>query len=466
MKTSGASLVLALVLALSAQPALAATIVVDNDCELPAAITAANTDSNSHDTDCTAGSGADTIDLGNMADLYILSADLPSIVSDITILGTGREISGNDSHRIFHVQSGHLRLDRLSMINGEVVSNGSGGAILVNGGAALTVTNSYFAGNTAGGVGGAIASSGSLTVSNSSFDGNGAQGTGGGGFYISGGTATITHVTMFNNSASGVGGKGRALLVNGSAARVSLRNSILGDNDSSSNDCGLINNATLRQNVGNVIEAGDSGCSTAANRRTIGIQSSRGSPPAITISDTSHANGAGDAAICAAFPTDPTGIRRPATACDAGAAERDGFNDIHVDSGCTLSQAIQNANDNARTNSGCESGAVSTLASDVIQLTADVSLTSNTTSAGSTIIVEGNGKTVSVASGSTARPFHVGSGGDLTLRNITISGGSDSQGASVYTGGTLTMEDCVVRDGVAGDKGAGVFAWGSGDNHH
>ena len=193
--------------------------------------------------------GADTITFDANYTSTITPGAVLNVTSDITIVGGAREINGNNSHRLFTVLSGHLRLDRLTLNNGESSSGWSAGAILVNSGAALTVTNSTFGSNRSAGNGGAIASDGgTLTVSNSSFSTNEANGSGGGGaIAISGGSATITHVTMYNNDAVGVGAKGKALLISGSAARVYLRNSILGDDDSSSNDCGLTNNATLRR---------------------------------------------------------------------------------------------------------------------------------------------------------------------------------------------------------------------------
>ena len=378
-------------------------------------------------------------------------------------MGGGREINGNNGHRLFTVLGGHLRLDRLTLNNGESSSGWSAGAILVNSGAALTVTNSAFGSNRSAGNGGAIASDGgTLTISNSSFGSNEANGSGGGGaIAILGGSATITHVTMYNNDAVGVGAKGKALLVSGSAARVYLRNSILGDDDSSSNDCGLTNNATLAQNVGNVIEAGDTGCQTASNRRTIGISGTRGSPEAITINENSHANGAGDNAICAANPVDQSGVRRPATGCDAGAAERDGYNDIYVDSTCTLSQAIITA-DEQSTQNQCELGVTDDVAIDVIWLTQDAILGAGSTQieVDSTMIIEGQSRVITRNTGSD-RLFLVRNSAKMTLRNVTISGGQpagDGGAFNVQGGAGIHLEDCVIRDNTStNETGGGIY---------
>ena len=437
----------------AAQVSQAATIVVDGtNCTLPQAITAANQPTSCGTSIYAGSTGADTITFDANYTSTITPGAVLNVTSDITIVGGAREINGNNGHRLFTVLSGHLRLDRLTLNNGESSSGWSAGAILVNSGAALTVTNSAFGSNRSAGNGGAIASDGGLlTVSNSSFSTNEANGSGGGGaIAISGGSATITHVTMYNNDAVGVGAKGKALLISGSAARVYLRNSILGDDDSSSNDCGLTNNATLAQNIGNVIEAGDAGCTTASNRRTIGISGTRGSPEAPTINENSHANGAGDNAICKAYPTDQTGIRRPATACDAGAAERDGFNDIYVDSTCTLRQAIITAGDQS-TQQECELGVTDDIAIDAIWLSADHNIGSAPqVIVESSFVIEGQGHTIT--RDAADRIFLVRNNANMTLRNVTISGGQpagDGGAFNVQGGAGIHLEDCVIRDNSA-----------------
>ena len=447
----------------AAQVSLAATIVVDGStCTLAQAITAANTPTSCGTSSYAGSTGADTITFDANYTSTITPGAVLNVSSDITIVGGAREINGNNGHRLFTVVSGHLRLDRLTLNNGESSSGWSAGAILVNSGAALTVTNSAFGSNRSAGNGGAIASDGgTLTISNSSFGSNEANGSGGGGaIAISGGSATITHVTMFNNDAVGVGAKGKALLISGSAARVYLRNSILGDENTSSNDCGLTNNATLAQNIGNVIENGDAGCTTASNRRTLGIDSSRGSPEAITIDENSHANGAGDDAICKANPVDQTGIRRPATACDAGAAERDGFNDIYVDSTCTLRQAIITANDQS-TQQECELGVTDDVAIDAIWLTQDATVTQGSQiTVSSKITVEGQGHSVTRTAG-TDRIFLVNSSANFRLRNVTISGGNpggDGGAINVQGGAGIHLENCVIRDNTStNETGGGIY---------
>ena len=68
----------------------------------------------------------------------------------------------------------------------------------------LTVTNSTFSGNSAGGSGGAIYNAGTLTVTNSTFSGNSAPAARrrhGGAIFNDGGTLTVTNSTFSGNSA-------------------------------------------------------------------------------------------------------------------------------------------------------------------------------------------------------------------------------------------------------------------------
>jgi hypothetical protein len=93
----------ALMLAFGPTPSVhAATITVDGVCTLADAITAANT--NSATGSCIAGDvGPDTIDLQTNV---TLGAVMPTITSVITLEGNGFTVSGNNSVRVFNVQSG------------------------------------------------------------------------------------------------------------------------------------------------------------------------------------------------------------------------------------------------------------------------------------------------------------------------------------------------------------------------
>ena len=283
-------------------PAEAATITVNSTlqgpgvagfCTLGAAILAANTDSAVDG--CAAGSGADTIILPPAT--YTLTvgnatpegpAGLPSVISEITILGAGaattiiQRDSGAPSFRIFHVASGSLTLNGVTVRGGDAgdtgFPQGNGGAILVIGGP-LTINNSILSSNTAGRDGGAISNSffQAIMITNSTLSGNAAANGFGGaisnfgplridGVTFSGnnalsaaaidhfgGTLTLTNSTLSGNTAVDSGGG----LVNGGTA--SLSNSTLSGNAAFNgfgggifafNGTVSLNNVTIANNVG------------------------------------------------------------------------------------------------------------------------------------------------------------------------------------------------------------------------
>ena len=143
---------------------MAAAIVVEGDCTLPAAIASANRDEAVGG--CDAGADADTISLSGPVSL---AAPLPPIMSEITIAGGGYTISGNGAHRIFLVEeAGSLTIRDLTMVDGSVSSRG--GAIYNLG--TLNVFDSAFRDSQARRFGGAIANWGEATVKDSSFNAN------------------------------------------------------------------------------------------------------------------------------------------------------------------------------------------------------------------------------------------------------------------------------------------------------
>ena len=302
--------------------AKAASITVTDLCSLVNAITAANTDSNSHNSHCTAGSGADTINFAFANQTVVLGWEL-IIQSDITINGNGTTLDGQNGTRVFTVAvGGSLQLDNITLTKA-YSENLSGGAIRVSPGASLTVTNSAFTSNRAGAFGGAIYSTGNINISNSTLYNNEASvdtidGSGGAiaiAHTSNNNSNIITHVTMRNNKGKA---RGTAIRVNSYRSRLSLRNSIIVSSGSSFSDC-HVGSISMWERVGNVIGSGSEGCISNKTKGDLG--SSTGNPLYFPLKRSSEAIGAGDDAICAAFATDRLGKARPQTGCDAGAVE-------------------------------------------------------------------------------------------------------------------------------------------------
>jgi len=243
---------------LGAMPmAQAATINVGGGCSLVDAITAANSDTATGG--CSAGSGADTIELESSTTYTLTVANnnaddsdngLPSITSEITINGNGSTISRDEAapdFRILHVAEtiGSLTLNELTIQNGYITAddpflplkNFIGSGILNRG--TLTINNSTVSGNqirnssTFDGVptnGGGIWNSGTLTLNYTVVMGNSAffkyldvgmreenQSGSGGGIWNSG-TLTLNNSTVMGNqtheSGGGIWNSGTLMLLN------------------------------------------------------------------------------------------------------------------------------------------------------------------------------------------------------------------------------------------------------------
>jgi predicted outer membrane repeat protein len=220
----------------------------DGLCSLIEAIENANDDAATH-ADCAAGNGADTIELAGGA-TYELTANLgggfglPAISDDLLIRGNGATIRrplgignfglmnnapGNElTLRNMTLQdgnnqitgggavynSGHLTANNVTFLSNSALITLNGGAIYVNpsaSGTSLSIINSSFDDNTAGGDGGAIYGSGSnwqIRIRNTTFDNNSAADDGG-AIYLSQepGIGYIGYSTFTNNdTAVGDGG--------------------------------------------------------------------------------------------------------------------------------------------------------------------------------------------------------------------------------------------------------------------
>ncbi|MDX2077623.1 MAG: choice-of-anchor Q domain-containing protein [bacterium] len=196
---------------------------------------------------------------------------LPSILPDggnsLTIEGNGFTLSrgGAATFRIMHIAtSATVFINDLTIENG--LANASslgdiGGGIFSRG--QLTIDNSIFSGNVAGGsfgLGGAIViveTPATLTVTNSTFTGNSAINNFGGAIQVTRGTASLTGNTFSNNTARNGGG----LMAEGGT--ITLINNTFSGNTATLSGGGIYNssnaNLIIRNNTITNNTAGNDG---------------------------------------------------------------------------------------------------------------------------------------------------------------------------------------------------------------
>mgnify|MGYP001942606215 CR=1 FL=1 len=131
-------------------------------------------------------------------------------------------------------------LNRLTLTNGDVTgSSGSGGAVEVQLGATLTMTDSTISGNRAH-YGGGLANSGTLILNNCTVSGNQTDFQDGGGIHNFQGTVTLNNVTVTGNHAGDKGGG----IINYQGS-MSLYHVTLAGNTAAVSGGGLRNDGTL-----------------------------------------------------------------------------------------------------------------------------------------------------------------------------------------------------------------------------
>jgi CSLREA domain-containing protein len=316
----------------------------DGDCSLREAIQAANTDA-AVDA-CTAGSGADTIDVP--AGTYTLSiagagedanatGDL-DITDDLTINGAGAPttiIDGGALDRVFDVDPNVVSIT--VEISSLTIDNGSadlGGGILNSG--ALTLSGSTVSGNTASLHGGGIFDYETVTINSSTVSGNTAVLNGGGIYHV--GPVTVNNSTVSGNTAAGLGAGG----IFNSSTTLNFNNSTISGNTGggiSSGNTNILKNTVFASNtagdciggtvtsLGNNLDS-DGSCNLIAagdlpnTNPLLGPLADNGGPTqthALLVGSPAIDAGSGD---CPPPATDQRGVARPqGAACDIGAFE-------------------------------------------------------------------------------------------------------------------------------------------------
>lgn len=458
-------------------------------CPLDDQIIAANTDTAVGP--CQAGAGADVI---SMVRDFTLADRLPPIISEITILGNGYTISGDDKLGLFEVDGGRLTIKDATLTKGNAgeggairIKNGgqvtvenvsfidnaataggaiaaehynirldvigssfqdnsaddSGGAIYTNGGI-VAISGSVFQNNTAVLHGGALdAANGRISVSNSTFAGNLAAE--GGAIYVSGAETTLTHLTLMNNRASQIRGAG----IYKEAGLLYLRNSIVAGS-LSGDDCF----GALDANRGNFSQ--DGSCTTRAVGDPL-LEDLTGSPAYHALEYDSPAHGVADPAFC--LQTDQLGNPRRQERCDIGAVESETAEPqtetipATTPTACSLRDQIIAANTDAPAGA-CPAGDDA----DTITLTRNITLREPLPRITSDVTIDGNGHAIDGAG--RFRILRIGGDGDyphVTLKNLTLINGNapgDEGGAIRLRSGELTITDATIANSRAGWGGA------------
>lgn len=230
-------------------------ITVNEDCSLHDAIKAANSDEIVGG--CRAGKGHDTIVL--MTDVAAPGM-LPPVKSDITIHGGGYSLTGEKRDRLFHVVTGTLEINRLTLTGGKR-ANDAGGAIRIEGSATLAVSESVFRENAAQN-GGAILNRGRLRALNTEFINNSAA-SDGGAIENVGGLIDLSQSTFTHNTARHGGA------IHDTEGYITARGTNFSDNSADSRGGGIytyrtvlaINDSAFRNN-----RAGSQGGAIAFSR--------------------------------------------------------------------------------------------------------------------------------------------------------------------------------------------------------
>jgi hypothetical protein len=292
----------------------------DNFCSLMEAISNAN-NNNWYYTDCLAGSGNDTIVFTDAVNTISLgNIPLPTITdpSGLTINGSGRVVlHGQYQQRLFRVSNAPLRLTNIHLYGAYV--DGAGAAIF-NSGGTVTVTNSVFYFNEATAGGGAIVNnSGSLIVGNSLFLENCSDSPTviGGAVVVGGGTAIFINNT-FNKNRAAAGGD----LYAGSGT-VTLVNNIFA-NSQGGGHCRIDNIVVAGHH--NLFQDASTACGfvNGVNGNLVGVNPAfdANNTYGIALSRTSPAIDAGHDIVCSEVPVSLNGLMRPqGIRCDIGAYE-------------------------------------------------------------------------------------------------------------------------------------------------
>jgi hypothetical protein len=227
-----------------------ATPVVSCDLSIPAedidALISAIADANKSDTATTICLTESTYNLTEVNNETDGSNGLPSITSDITIIGNGATITRDleaPAFRILHVTArGSLTLEDVTLSNGYAdgtIDSGDGGAIRSRG--TLTINHSTISENSAGNDGGGIYNNNSLTISDSTIANNNALDDGGALISESSSATALIHNSTIADNMAGDSGGG----IYGDAGTITISQSTISGNHAMDSGGGISGNDTV-----------------------------------------------------------------------------------------------------------------------------------------------------------------------------------------------------------------------------
>ncbi|MBV7339786.1 right-handed parallel beta-helix repeat-containing protein [Chloroflexi bacterium TSY] len=344
-----------------------------------------------------------------------------------------------------------------TLSNVRFVSNSAdnrGGGMYIHNNSNPTLNNVEFISNSTNDGGGIYSNNNSNPeLNNVTFSGNSAN-YGGAMYNNNSSNPELNNVTFSNNSATSNGGG----MLNFNLSNPELNNVHFDSNSALINGGGMLNNnsAPILNNVTFSNNSADKGG---------GMYNRSGSSPNLTIATfTSNSAVTSDDHIHNIENSNPvlTDVTLDITVETTSQVLNNG------DGLCSLTEAIINANDDAKTHADCTTG----IGSNTIVLTNTVytidSAYNNTPNGlpaiTSTIIISGNGATIE--RNSTAPDFRlllVDAGGDLALNDVTLSGGKTTTGGGairVNSGGTLTLNSSTIHDSEAQNLGGSIAVIG------
>ena len=379
---------------------------IDNaDCSLREAIIASSV--RAAYNGCAPGSGIDTITFAGNYTITLAGAQLPAIMSNVTIIGNGAANTIIQAHadpntatyRVFEVGNdpASLTLNSLTLRHGVETT---GGGIYVGSFANLNVNNCVISGNTAQ-IGGGIfiQYGGSMNVASSVLSDNRGENYGG-AIVNQSGVVTISDSTLSENTASSGGG-----IYNDSVWGLTITNSTLSENNATSTGGGIDNtgpvtltNSTLS---GNTAQIGG------------GMFISRGSTATVTGSILSGNRG-------------------------------ENYGGAIVNSGGTVSITNSTLSENSALSGG----------GGIVNLVPPPTFTSTLTVVDSTL----SGNSVDNFLGGGA--IYNGQNMNTTVANSTLSGNYAPMGGGIYNDGNLWLGNVTLSGNEAYDYGGGIYSDG------